>query len=216
MTTTTRPSLWLVRHGETEWARLGRHTGRTDIPLTDLGREQAAAVARRLVNHEFATVVSSPLSRALDTARLAGFGDRVRTDDDLLEWDYGLDEGRTTAEIRVERPGWTIWRDGPAGGEAIESVAARVDRVIARARATETDTLVFGHGHVLRVLAARWIDQPPSEGRLFALSTATVSVLGWEREQPVIERWNDMADEPAVRAGWPSGRSGGPSRARRR
>jgi broad specificity phosphatase PhoE len=189
-----RPSLWLVRHGETEWARLGKHTGRSDIPLTDLGREQAGAVARRLRAHAFAEVLSSPLSRALDTARLAGFADRVTTTDDLLEWDYGLDEGRTTAEIRVERPGWTVWRDGPAGGEPIDDVAARVDRVIGRARATEGDTLVFAHGHVLRVLAARWIDQPPSEGRLFALSTATVSVLGWEREQPVFQRWNDVAD----------------------
>jgi broad specificity phosphatase PhoE len=190
----SRPSLWLVRHGETEWAKAGKHTGRTDIPLTELGRTQAAAVARRLAAHPFAAVWSSPLSRALDTARLAGFADLVRTDDDLLEWDYGDDEGRTTAEIRVERPGWTVWRGGPAGGEPIDAVAERVDRVIARARALDGDTLVFAHGHVLRVLAARWIDQPPSEGRLFALSTATVSVLGWEREQPVFQRWNDVAD----------------------
>ena len=190
----TRPSLWLVRHGETEWARLGKHTGRTDIPLTDLGRRQAGAVARRLATHPFAAVLSSPLARALDTARLAGFGDEVRTDDDLLEWDYGRDEGLTTAEIRVERPGWTVWREGPAGGEPIENVAERVDRVIERARGRDGDTLVFSHGHVLRVVAARWIDQPPSEGRLFALSTATVSVLGWEREQPVFQRWNDVAD----------------------
>lgn len=189
-----QPSLWLVRHGETEWARLGKHTGRTDIPLTELGRSQAGAVARRLAGHAFAAVLSSPLSRALDTARLAGFGDRVQTDDDLVEWDYGRDEGRTTAEIRVERPGWTVWRDGPSGGEPIEHLAERVDRVIRLARARDGDTLVFAHGHVLRVLAARWIDQPPSEGRLFALSTATVSVLGWEREQPVFQRWNDVAD----------------------
>lgn len=189
-----RPSIWLVRHGETAWARLGKHTGRTDIPLTELGRTQAGAVARRLAGHRFGAVLSSPLSRALDTARLAGFGAEVRTDDDLLEWDYGRDEGLTTAEIRIERPGWTVWRDGPAGGEPIEQVAARVDRVIARARGGDGDTLAFAHGHVLRVLAARWIAQPPSEGRLFALSTATVSVLGWEREQPVVQRWNDVAD----------------------
>ncbi|HEX2625452.1 MAG TPA: histidine phosphatase family protein [Candidatus Limnocylindrales bacterium] len=189
-----RPRVWLVRHGETEWARLGKHTGRTDIPLTELGREQASAVARRLVGHEFAAVISSPLSRALDTARLAGFRDRVQTDDDLLEWDYGRDEGRTTPEIRVGRPGWTIWTSGPEAGETIDQVAARVDRVIARARAREGDTLAFAHGHVLRIMAARWIGEPPIEGRLFALSTATVSVLGWEREQPVIERWNDVAD----------------------
>jgi broad specificity phosphatase PhoE len=189
-----RPRIWLVRHGETEWARLGKHTGRTDIPLTELGREQAGAVARRLASHPFAAVVSSPLSRALDTARLAGFADRVTTTRDLLEWDYGNDEGRTTPEIRVDRPGWTIWADGPQGGETIDEVAARVDRVIARARDLDGDTLAFAHGHVLRIMAARWIGEPPIEGRLFALSTATVSVLGWEREQAVIERWNDVAD----------------------
>lgn len=190
----SRPALWLVRHGETEWARLGRHTGRTDIPLTDLGRAQAGSVAGRLAGHRYAAVVSSPLSRALETARLAGFGDQVVADDDLLEWDYGLDEGRTTAEIRVERPRWTVWSDGPLGGETIHEVSARADRVIARARMRAGDTLAFAHGHVLRVLAARWIGEPPTEGRLFALSTATVSVLGWEREQPVLERWNDHPD----------------------
>lgn len=189
-----RPRLWLVRHGETEWARLGRHTGRTDIPLTDRGRAEAAALATRLAGREFGQVLSSPLSRALDTAKLAGFGDRVETDDDLLEWDYGADEGRTTAEIRRERPGWTIWRDGPKDGETAEQVAARVDRVIARVRAGTGDALVFAHGHALRVLAARWLDEPPAKGRLFALSTATLSILGWEREQAVVERWNDTTE----------------------
>ena len=188
------PDLWLVRHGETEWARLGRHTGRTDVPLTELGREQAAVVGLRLVDQPFGLVLSSPLSRALDTARLGGFGDRVETDPDLVEWDYGADEGRTTAEIRRDRPGWTIWRDGPAAGESVEDVGRRVDRVIARVRARPDASLVFAHGHLLRILAARWIDQPPSEGRLFALSTATLSVLGWERDQPVIQRWNDHTD----------------------
>ncbi|HEY8239620.1 MAG TPA: histidine phosphatase family protein [Candidatus Limnocylindrales bacterium] len=188
------PHLWLVRHGETEWARLGRHTGRTDIPLTALGREQATSLSRRLAGHVFAQVWSSPLSRALDTARIAGFGDRVETDDDLLEWDYGDDEGRTTPEIRADRPGWTIWDNGPKAGELIDDVAARVDRVIARARQERGDVLVFAHGHVLRILGARWIGQAPSEGRLFALATATISELGWEREQPVIERWNDHTD----------------------
>lgn len=185
------PSIWLVRHGETEWARLGKHTGRTDIPLTERGRAQAAAVAAKLVGHRFARVLASPLSRALDTARLAGHARTVETTDDLMEWDYGADEGRTTAEIRRERPGWTIWAAGPSAGETIEEVGARVDRVIERARAAPGDVLLFAHGHVLRILAARWIAQPPAEGRLFALSTATVSVLGWEREQPVIERWNE-------------------------
>ena len=186
-----RPHAWLVRHGETEWARLGRHTGRTDIPLTDLGRQQATAVAAKLVGHRFGLVLSSPLSRALDTARLAGYPKTVQTTDDLLEWDYGADEGRTTAEIRVDRPGWSIWNDGPDGGESIEDVGARVDRVIARVRGQSGDALLFAHAHVLRILTARWIDQAPTLGRALVLSTATVSVLGWEREQPVIERWNE-------------------------
>jgi len=186
--------MWLVRHGETEWARLGKHTGLTDIPLTELGREQAVAVGARLTGRPFALVLSSPLSRALDTARLAGFANRVQTSDDLLEWDYGADEGRTTAEIRVERPGWSIWGEGPEDGETIYHVGTRVDRVIALAREQAGDVLVFAHGHVLRVLAARWLDQPPSEGHLFALSTATLSILGWEREQAVIERWNDTTE----------------------
>lgn len=190
-----RPELWLVRHGETEWSRLGRHTGLTDVPLTEAGRAQATAVARRLAGRPFALVLSSPLSRALDTARLAGFGDAVETTDDLLEWDYGADEGRTTPEIREERPGWTVWRDGPRRGETAAQVAARVDRVIERVRSLPGDALVFAHGHVLRVLAARWLGGPPTEGRLLALSTATISVLGWERETAVIERWNDHADD---------------------
>ncbi len=189
-----RPELWLVRHGETEWSRLGRHTSRTDVPLTELGRRQAAGVARKLAGHLFALVLSSPKARALDTARLAGVGDRVETTDDLVEWDYGEDEGRTTPEIREDRPGWTVWRDGPRNGESAEHVAARVDRVIARARAAEGDVLIFAHGHALRVLTARWLGGPPTDGRLFALSTATLSVLGWERDAAVIERWNEACD----------------------
>jgi broad specificity phosphatase PhoE len=191
---TDLPRMWLVRHGETEWARLGRHTGRTDIPLTELGREQATSVAARLAGRPFALVLSSPLSRALDTARLAGFADQVQTDDDLLEWDYGADEGRTTPEIRVDRPSWSIWDDGPDAGETIDEVAARADRVVGVAREQPGDVLVFAHGHVLRVLAARWLGLPPASGRLFALSTATLSILGWEREAAVIERWNDTTE----------------------
>jgi probable phosphoglycerate mutase len=193
---TDAPRLWLVRHGDTEWARLGRHTGRTDIPLTERGREEARSLVVRLHGHRFAVVLASPLSRALDTARLAGFADRVETADDLLEWDYGADEGRTTAEIRAERPGWTIWANGPKDGETIRDVSRRVDRVIARVRALPDgdDALVFAHGHVLRVLAARWLGAAGSKGQLFALSTATLSILGWEREQPVIERWNDTTE----------------------
>lgn len=194
MSTAAAPRIWLVRHGETEWARLGRHTGRTDIPLTPLGREQAASVRSRLAGRPFARILSSPLSRALDTARLAGFADRVETCDDLVEWDYGADEGRTTAEIRDDRPGWTIWQDGPKDGETIGQVATRVDRVIALVRDEPGDVLVFAHGHVLRILAARWLRLTPASGRMFALSTATLSILGWEREAPVIERWNDTSE----------------------
>jgi broad specificity phosphatase PhoE len=185
------PNAWLVRHGETEWARLGRHTGRTDIPLTDVGRQQALAVRSKLEGHRFALVLSSPLSRALDTARLAGFGDAVEIDPDLAEWDYGAWEGLTTPEIREQIPDWTLWTNGTRGGETPEQVAARCDRVIARVRAGDGDALLFGHGHLLRVLTARWLDLPPSDGRHFALATATVSVLGWERETPVVERWNE-------------------------
>ena len=187
------PRAWLIRHGETEWARLGRHTGRTDVPLTDLGRSQAVAVGRKVAGTVFAAVLSSPLERARDTARIAGYGDRLEIVDDLREWDYGLDEGLTTPEIRADRPGWTIWADGPRGGETIAAVAVRADRVIERVRAASGDVLLFAHGHVLRVLAARWLALPPVDGRLFALSTATVSVLGWERESPVILRWNEAS-----------------------
>lgn len=189
-----RPRLWLVRHGETEWARLGRHTGHTDIPLTDAGREQARMLAPRLARVAFTAVLSSPLSRAAETARLSGFGESLALDPDLREWDYGDDEGRTTLEIRAERPGWSIWRNGVRGGEAIEAVAARAERVIARARALEGDTLVFAHGHVGRILGARWVGLPPSAGARLALATATISILGWERETPVISRWNDGVD----------------------
>jgi broad specificity phosphatase PhoE len=196
------PHLWLVRHGETEWSRAGRHTGRTDVPLTDLGRQQAELAGRALEGVPFAAVWSSPLARALETARIAGviagFADRIRTTDDLLEWDYGADEGRTTPEIREERPGWTIWTHGPRDGETAAAVETRVDRVIARARADDGDTLAFAHGHVLRVLAARWLDLRAADGRHLALSTATISILGWERENPVVERWNDPCEEVAA------------------
>ena len=191
----TLPRIWLVRHGETEWARLGRHTGRTDVPLTEAGREQAEALARRLAGRRFSLVLSSPLSRALETARIAGFGDRVELSDDLREWDYGADEGRTTAAIRRERPGWSIWEAGPKDGEAADAVAARADRVIERVRGGHGDVLFFAHGHLLRVLAARWLGLAATDGRLFALSTASISVLGWERETAVIERWNEPSQD---------------------
>ena len=189
-----RHDVWLVRHGETDWARLGRHTGRTDIPLTDVGREQARTLGRRLAGHPFALVLTSPLSRAAETAALAGFEDEAQPDPDLQEWNYGAFEGRLTSDIRTELPGWTIW-DGPwPGGETIGEVAARADRVIARLRQADGDALVVAHGHLLRVLAARWLDLAPTAGGRFALGTATISILGWERERAVIEAWNDEAD----------------------
>jgi broad specificity phosphatase PhoE len=186
-----RPRLWLVRHGETEWARLGRHTGRTDVPLTALGRSQAVAVGLKLAGATFSEVLSSPLERALDTARIAGHGRHVELVDDLREWDYGKDEGRTSEQIRQERPNWSLWTDGPLGGETIEEVATRADRVIARVRASSGDVLCFAHGHVLRILTARWLEMPPVDGQRFALATATVSVLGWEHDTSVILRWNE-------------------------
>jgi broad specificity phosphatase PhoE len=180
----------LVRHGETEWSRAGRHTGRTDVPLTEQGRRQAEAVGAALGDRDFALVLTSPLGRALDTCRLAGFGDRAEPRDELMEWDYGAYEGRTTSEIREERPGWTLWWDGVREGETIEQVGQRVDRVLEQIRSLEGDALLFAHGHVLRVLTARWLELEPDAGRLFALDPATLSTLGYERETPVIQVWN--------------------------
>jgi len=167
----------LVRHGETEWSRTGRHTGRTDVPLTEEGERQARAL-----------VLSSPLRRALDTARLAGFEPEVR--DDLAEWDYGEYDGVTTPEIREQVPDWTIWRYGALGGESVEQLAARADRAVAELLEVEGDVLVFSHGHFLRVLTARWLGLEAADGRLFALDSGTLSTLGFEREQPVIRSWN--------------------------
>jgi probable phosphoglycerate mutase len=180
----------LVRHGETEWTLSRQHTGRTDIPLTENGRAQAQAVGPRLAGREFVAVLSSPLGRALETCRLAGL-EATETTADLLEWDYGEYEGLTTAEIRETRPDWDLWRDGCPGGEQAVDVAARVDRVIAGLRALDGDAALFAHGHVLRVLAARWMELPPEAGGRLGLSTATLGVLGWERETSVAWLWND-------------------------
>ena len=181
--------VWLVRHGATEWSTTGRHTGRTDVPLTAEGEDQARALGRLLDGRPFALVLSSPFQRARATCRLAGYGDAVEVTDDLREWDYGDDEGRTTVDIRKERPGWVVW-DGVPNGETVEEVGARVDRVIARAAAVDGDAALFAHGHCLRILAARWLDLPPVDGRLLALDTAALSVLGYEHEQRVIRGWN--------------------------
>lgn len=181
----------LVRHGETEWSRDGRHTGRTDVPLTEVGRREAEMLAARLRVWRFWRVLSSPLQRALETCRLAGYGDVTEVRDELMEWDYGDYEGRTTADIRTEHPTWTIWTGGARRGESADDVGARVDPLVAELREVEGDVAIFGHGHLLRVLAARWLDLPALEGRRLALGTTTVSVLGFERETPVIVRWNE-------------------------
>ena len=197
--------LYLVRHGQTEWARLGRHTGRTDIPLDDEGRAQAATLGRRLAGHRFALVLSSPRTRALDTAKLAGYADVVEVDDDLREWDYGELEGLTTPEIRERYPDWSIWTGPWPGGETPTEVGDRADRVIARCLepSVDGDALVFAHGHLLRVLAARWVGRPANGGRMFALGTATVGVLGWDRANRVIETWNEACPDPPAVAGRP-------------
>jgi probable phosphoglycerate mutase len=183
--------IYLVRHGETEWSRSGQHTGRTDIPLTDTGRAQARALGQRLADHAFTLVLTSPLARAAETASIVGFPDAL-AEPDLMEWDYGALEGRTSADIREEIEGWTIWTGPWPGAETPDQVAARADRVLSRCLDPENpgDTVLFAHGHLLRVLAARWLGLPPSAGSMFALSTATLSVLGWDKGTPVIETWN--------------------------
>jgi probable phosphoglycerate mutase len=188
--TSQNQQIWLFRHGETEWSLSGQHTGRTDLPLTAAGRRRAAALGRRLAGRPFALVLSSPLSRALETCRLAGYGDVVELNPDLMEWDYGDYEGRRTVDIQKERPGWSLWRDGVPGGETIDQVGARTRSVIEAAASAAGDVALFAHGHVLRVLTACWLNLTPDAGRLFALGTAAVSVLGYERDTRVIVRWN--------------------------
>jgi probable phosphoglycerate mutase len=185
------PYIYLVRHGATERSVDGRHTGRADIPLTDEGRRQAELLGRRLAGRRFAVVLGSPLKRALETAQLAGYGDVAEVDPDLMEWDYGAYDNLTAVEIRRERPGWTPWEGGFPEGETLEEVAARAERVLARVRGVDGDVALFAHGHILRVIAARWLEQPALEAEHYYLSTASLSVLGRERETPVIDRWNE-------------------------
>jgi broad specificity phosphatase PhoE len=186
----------LVRHGETEWSRDGRHTGRTDMPLTGRGREQARQAGRALRGMEFALVLVSPLRRARETLELAGLRGPAEVCDDLREWDYGEFEGRTTPEIRAERPGWSLWRDGVVGGETIEEVGRRADRVVAVLRAAAGDAAAVAHGHILRVLAARWIELHPSAGSRLQLTTASISMLGHEHDSPTISLWNSLCVPP--------------------
>ncbi|REF35546.1 histidine phosphatase family protein [Thermasporomyces composti] len=187
----TSAQLWIVRHGETAWSRSRQLTSVTDLPLTEEGERAARAVGERLASTSFDLVLASPLRRALDTARLAGFGDRVRIEPDAHEWRYGAYEGRTTAEIRREIAGWSVWTHPVPGGETIADVAQRADRLIERIRRDVRErALLFAHGHFLRVLAARWVGLPPEVGAHLVLDVATVSVLGWEREAPAVVRWN--------------------------
>ena len=189
------PQAVLVRHAETEWTLSGQHTGRTDVPLTDHGREAARELAAPLSAWSFARVMCSPLRRAAETCALCGLGERAERDELLQEWDYGEYEGLTTADIRASRPRWSLWADGAPGGESAADVGTRVDGLLKELRDLEDDSLLFAHGHLLRVLAARWLGLTPADGRLFALDPATISILGYERETSVIDLWNSPCGE---------------------
>jgi probable phosphoglycerate mutase len=189
------PEIWLIRHGETEWSRTGQHTGRSDVPLTARGEQEAATLRQRLDGRRFAMVLSSPLARAWRTCQIAGYGEVARKNDDLMEWDYGAYEGRTASEIRQDLPGWLIWRDGVPNGETAEQVGARARRVIDQATSAPGDVALFAHGHLLRILAACWIGLPPRGGRLLALGTGGLGVLGHEGRDRIIRVWN-MLPEP--------------------
>jgi broad specificity phosphatase PhoE len=187
--TENRPELVLIRHGETEWSRSGQHTGRTDLPLTETGRNEARSITAAVADFDFSHAFASPLQRAWETAEIVGL-DPVR-DDDLLEWDYGQYEGFTTAETRQTIPDWSVWTHEILGGESADEVGARADQVIARLSQLDGPVAVVAHGHFLRIFAARWLDLDAREGRRFVLNTSTLSLLGWERENRVIRRWND-------------------------
>jgi broad specificity phosphatase PhoE len=188
------PVIYVARHGETAWSLSGQHTGLTDLPLTERGERNARRLGDRLKGLTFTKVLTSPLQRAARTCELAGFGASAEVDRDLLEWNYGEYEGRRTAEILAERPGWQIFRDGCPGGESPDQIGTRADRVVSRLRAIQGDVLLFSSGHFLRVLAARWLGLEPAAGRYFLLSTASLGMLAYEhnsRSEPVIRLWND-------------------------
>jgi probable phosphoglycerate mutase len=192
MTANALPHIWLVRHAETEWSLSGRHTGRTDIPLTSRGEQLAAALKPRLVGRHFAKVLTSPLIRARRTCELAGFGDVAANDANLLEWDYGEYEGRRTAEIRVERPGWNPFRDGCPGGETLAQFEARANSLVDELRSLNADALLFAHRDILRMITARWIGLPAVEAQRFYLDPASISVLGYDHDasEPIIRKLN--------------------------
>jgi broad specificity phosphatase PhoE len=185
--------VFLVRHGETEWTRTGQHTGITDLPLTEAGREQGRLLTERLTDIDFALVLSSPRQRALETCRQAGLLDRSEVSEDLREWDYGAYEGLTTPQIRELQPDWAIWTEGAPEGETPQQVRDRADSVLRRVRSADGDVALFSHGHFLRAFGARWLELPVAAGAHLLLSTASVSVLGYERETPVIRLWNGRA-----------------------
>jgi broad specificity phosphatase PhoE len=182
--------VWLVRHGETEWSKSGQHTGRTDIALTPKGEAQATALGRLVAGRKFALVLTSPMGRAQSTARLAGIADGAQVTEDLHEWNYGIYEGITTKSVREKQPGWTIWTTPIPEGETVEQVGERARRLIARVESIDGDVALVAHGHILRILGAVWMGLPPIHGRNLGLHTATLSVLGYERETRVIEVWN--------------------------
>ena len=182
--------IWLIRHGETEWSKSGAHTGRTDIPLTDEGRRRARELRGALAGHRFSVVLVSPMQRARETCALAGFGDVAQIDPNLCEWNYGDYEGKSTAQIRQQRPNWNLWKDGVVNGETVEQVGARAQAVIARVKPVEGEVALFAHGHILRILTACWLGLRPDAGRLFALDTGSMSTLGFERDTQVISKWN--------------------------
>jgi broad specificity phosphatase PhoE len=185
-----KQEIWLMRHGETEWSAAGAHTSGTDLPLLPNGVKQAQELAAKLKGRKFALVLVSPMQRARETCRIAGYGDVAQVTDDLKEWDYGMYEGRSTADIRKDNPAWSLWRDGVLQGELVEHVGARVQRVIKRCSEVDGDVALFAHGHVLRILTAVWLGLPPKDGQFFMLGTGTISVLGYEHEYRVIEHWN--------------------------
>ena len=182
--------LYLIRHGETEWSRDGKHTGVTDVSLTDHGRQTARSLQPVLAREQLVLVLTSPLQRARETCELAGLAKLSRVEPDLMEWNYGEYEGLTTKNIQSARPGWSVFHHGCPGGESPEQVAARADRVLAKVRATVGNVALFAHGHILRVIAARWVNQPPSFGEHLLLDTGTLSVLGYYYDTPALKTWN--------------------------